>query len=79
VREKILQVAVPCSHEISDLGIASSIGAWLPYVGHTYERVLRRQISVRGWIQSRPLNVRIVVGASGGEIYQPNAKSFEER
>ena len=42
---------------------------------HSNQRIFRRQIAVRRRIQRRPLNVRIVVRASGGEIHQPNSIS----
>jgi hypothetical protein len=45
---------------------------------HADERVFGRLVTVRGREQRRALDVRVVVGAPGGDIDQPDAQVFEQ-
>ena len=78
MRQEILQVAVtgPDEDQVGKLLLQPPRRFHL--ARHADERVFRRQISVRRRIQRGPLQVRIVVGTSGGDIDQPNSKLLQQ-
>ena len=47
-------------------------------VRHAHQRILRRLIAVRRREQGRSLNVRVVVGAAGGQVDQEDAQLLKQ-
>src|SRR4029077_9539119 len=70
MREVVLQIAVACAHENQVRKLLLQSSRRVQVTCRTYQRVFGRKISVGRGIESRSLKVGIVVGTSGGDVYQ---------
>ncbi len=77
VRQPVLQVGVRAAHDRQRRMRVGDLGGRRQLARDPDERVLGRPVPVRRREVGRPLHVRVVVGAPGGDAHEPDAQVGE--